>query len=168
MSHKTYQDLASALGVEVDQLRKLKSKHLTDLTEGIHWVKQEGRVMWTQAGQDYLAARLGEDVSGEQLSIDDDTALIDDAQNPHPTPGIPTLPTLDEVVTQTLAEGVWLNVILNPDRLMEALRSFPNTPRGQALIGQKLHLMGASDFFGASPSALHSGSAPIQVEVINP
>lgn len=163
MSHKTYQDLASALGVEVDQLRKLKSKHLTDLTEGIHWVKQDGRIMWTQAGQDYLAGRLGEDVS-EQLVIDDEP-LIDVTQNPHPTTGIPTL---DDVVSQTVAEGIWTSIILNPDRLMAALRGYPNTPRGQALIGQHLHLMGASDFFGASPSALHSGSAPIQVEVINP
>jgi hypothetical protein len=119
--------------------------------------------MWTQAGQDYLAARLGEDVSGEQLVIDDEP-LIDITQNAHPVTGIPTL---DEVVGQTVAEGIWMNIILNPDRLMESLRSFPSTPRGQALISQKLHLMGASDFFGASPSALHSGSVQV-VEVISP
>lgn len=161
MTYKTYQDLATSLGVEVDQLRKLKSKYLADLTDGIHWVKQDNRIFWTQAGQDYLAGRLGEDVAGEQPA--DDEPSIDVTQNPHPTTGIPNL---DEVITQTLAEGVWLNIILNPDKLMAALRGYPNTPRGQALITQKLHLMGASDFFGASPSVLRSGS--VQVEVINP
>jgi hypothetical protein len=54
----TTKELATLLGTTDGNIRRLKSEHAEEMTEGVHWRKEGVETIWTEAGLEFMAKLL--------------------------------------------------------------------------------------------------------------